>query len=150
MTNPAETGPPDEVWQQAWSHPAVIIVLVMLIVVMLLSTMSEKVQKLLGPLGRWIGERQERALARQRRILVAQAKLDTTVEDELRRDIDDLRKQIVDQRGWYMTELEALKARHANEISEIRAEHQRLIAQIRAEHADEIRRLIVRYEGATE
>lgn len=144
--NPPE--PPDEVWQQAWSHPAVVMVLVMLLVVILLSTMSERVQKLLGPLGRWIGERQERALARQRRILVAQAKLDTTVENELRRDIEDLQRQIQDQRGWYMTELEALKARHTREISEIRAEHQRMIEQIRAEHAEEIRRLVARYEGS--
>lgn len=143
--NPSD--PPPEVWQQAWSHPVVIVALVMLLVVVLLSAMSERVQKLLGPLGRWIGDRQERALARQRRVLVAQAKLDTTVENELRCDINELQRQIQDQRGWYMTELEALKTRHANEISEIRAEHQRLIEQIRAEHADEIRRLIARYEG---
>lgn len=142
--------PPDDVWQQAWSHPAVIMVLVMFLVVIVLSAMSERVQKLLGPLGRWIGERQERALARQRRILVAQAKLDTTIENELRRDIEDLQRQIHDQRGWYMTELEALKVRHAREISEIRAEHQRLIEQIRAEHAEEIRRLVARYEGRPE
>lgn len=139
--------PPEDVWEQAWTHPVVIVVLVMLIVVVLLSAMSEKVQKLLGPIGRWIGERQERALARQRRVLVAQAKLDTTVEEELRRDIADLKRQIQDQRGWYMTELEALKTRHAREIEQIRAEHARLIEQIRAEHTEEIQRLVARYEG---
>lgn len=139
--------PPEQAWEQAWQHPAVVVLMVIVAVVVVLSLLSEKVQKLLGPIGRWIGERQERALARQHRVLVAQAKLDTTVEDELRRDIDDLRKQIVDQRGWYMTELEALKARHARELKEIRAEYAQMIAQIRAEHAAEIEQLTIRYGG---
>jgi septal ring factor EnvC (AmiA/AmiB activator) len=103
--------PPPEVQQHVYENPLVIYLFIALAVLSVAVLMSKKLQELLGPVGRYIGERQLRQLERRRKSLEAQGHL------------DDLRFQQQEVRIAFLE----------NELKEERAE--------KAQYADQAREL---------
>ncbi len=108
---------------EALNHPWVLYAAVILIISGFAVTVSKRLQEALGPIGRWISERQERAIERQRLRILAMARLSDTVEEQLRADIREIGQQMNAQRRRHNEDMATLRAEHASEIAEIRRLH---------------------------
>lgn len=119
---------------EALNHPWVLYAAVILIISGI--TLSKRLQEALGPIGRWISERQERAIERQRLRILAMARLSDTVEEQLRADIREIGNQMDAQRRRHNNDMATLRAEHASEIAEIRRLHAAEMEELRRQFAN--------------
>lgn len=126
---------------EALNHPWVLYAAVILIISGFAVTVSKRLQEALGPIGRWISERQERAIERQRLRILALARLSDTVEEQLRADIREIGAQMNAQRRRHNEDMDALRSELADERAERASERTSYESRIEAmqrSHATEM------------
>ncbi|MDV6275372.1 hypothetical protein R3Q06_17905 [Rhodococcus erythropolis] len=126
---------------EALDHPWVLYAAVILIISGFAVTVSKRLQEALGPIGRWISERQERAIERQRLRILALARLSDTVEEQLRADIREIGAQMNAQRRRHNEDMDALRSELADERAERASERTSYESRIEAmqrSHATEM------------
>lgn len=126
---------------EALNHPWVLYAAVILIISGFAVTVSKRLQEALGPIGRWISERQERAIERQRLRILALARLSDTVEEQLRADIREIGTQMNAQRRRHNEDMDALRSELADERAERASERTSYESRIEAmqrSHATEM------------
>lgn len=126
---------------EALNHPWVLYAAVILIISGFAVTVSKRLQEALGPIGRWISERQERAIERQRLRILALARLSDTVEEQLRADIREIGNQMDAQRRRHNNDMDALRSELADERAERASERTSYESRIEAmqrSHATEM------------
>lgn len=118
---------------EALNHPWVVYASIIVIIAGFVVTVSKRIQEALGPLGRWISARRERAIERERERVVALGRLDDVVAEQLRADIRDIAAQMNAQRERHNNEIRRIREEQSGEIAQIRSEHSREIAAVRNE-----------------
>ncbi|MBT2272111.1 hypothetical protein [Rhodococcus qingshengii] len=121
---------------EALNHPWVVYAAIILIISGFAVSVSKRLQEALGPFGRWISKRQERAIERQRSVLIARGSLDDVVAEQLRADIRDIASQMVAQRERHNEAIRQLRREHAAEIEEIRSAHRREMTELRRQFTE--------------
>lgn len=121
---------------EALNHPWVVYAAIILIISGFAVSVSKRLQEALGPFGRWISKRQERAIERQRSVLIARGSLDDVIAQQLRADIDDIANQMNAQRERHNAAIRQLRREHAAEIEAIRSAHQREMTELRRQFTE--------------
>lgn len=121
---------------EALNHPWVVYAAIILIISGFAVSVSKRLQEALGPFGRWISKRQERAIERQRSVLIARGSLDDLVAEQLRADIRDIANQMDAQRERHNEAIRQLRREHAAEIDEIRSAHRREMTELRRQFTE--------------
>lgn len=115
---------------EALNHPWVVYAAIVLIISGFAVSVSKRLQEALGPFGRWISRRQERAIERQRSVLIARGALEDVVAEQLRADIRDIASQMNAQRVRHNAAIAQLRREHAAEIEAIRSAHDREMTEL--------------------
>ncbi len=113
-----------------YENPIVIYAFIALALVSVAVLFSKKVQELLGPIGRWIGERQARQLERRRETLTAQGHLDDLRFQQQEIRIAFLENELKEERAE-----KAEYAKQAREVSRQLADLQRQFDALKDEVA---------------
>lgn len=112
-------------------HPWLLWGIPISIVLTFVAGQSKKVREILGPIGRWLDEREEKRIARRRRQLIAQGELD----DARLADAEQEIKYLKSQREKDRAERAAADRRHSDEIAELRLTIEQLRSELKAANA---------------
>ena len=100
------------------AHPYLLWLVPVLIVSSALVVVSERVQKVLGPFGRWITSHQQRGIERKSKELEAWGEFNSVLKAALREEVAGLKLMLDDER----TARAADRIRHSDEIAGLRAQ----------------------------